>query len=173
MSNIIHSIGASLEGGQYYTAFVTALCLPDMCGYLDYPSAHTKDRYMGWFEKYMPQYLPMVSAAEAYALRCVVLHNATQSTAPYVQRSKPNHGLLLDKFLLSTETSSHLNKFTDIFGNGVKLADSVQLNVGQYCRDMLDGVARWEKDKEMRLEEYPDALSFYEDSINHGSVRIT
>lgn len=172
MSNIKYSIRASLEGGQYYTAFMAALCLPDMCGYLDDPSARTNNRYRDWFEKYMSQYLPTMSAEEAYALRCVVLHNATQSTAPYTERSRANSGFVLDKFLLSTMTVSHLNKITDVFENGVKLPDSVQLNVGQYCRDLLDGVAQWEQDGGKRLEDHPDVLRFYEDSVEHGPIRI-
>jgi len=73
---------------------MTALCLPDICGYVSDPkSSSVRDRYANWFEQYMHEkYHGYMSGEEAYALRCIVLHNGELITKQYTLRSKEIFG---------------------------------------------------------------------------------
>lgn len=170
--NLKQSIHDALNQKLYYAALVSALCIPDICGYLDEPEKGSAKRYTNWFATYMPAYLNVLPAEEAYALRCVVLHNGGLSTESY-KLGKPKSSLVLDKYVLTTNNTSNLNKFTGCTFNGLRIPNLVVLDAPTYCKDLLDGVARWEDARGKSLEEYDGMLSLHDGTLDLGFASIS
>jgi hypothetical protein len=144
ISKLISNIEEALEQKLYYPAFMSALCLPDICGYISDPeNLSVRNRYIAWFEKYMSDsYQDYMSGEEAYALRCVVLHNGELSTKQYSIRSKK---ILLDKFEVF-ENGIHLLRLENNKVDGLVLPNIVRLNSTNYCKDIISAVKAWQKD---------------------------
>ncbi len=168
------SIEKQLVGAEayYYTAFMSCLCLPDICGYLDNGSLHSKPRYMKWFQTYASEYMGNLTAEEAYAMRCVILHNGSTSTDQYLAGS-PNSSIILDKYVLTVNNSSHMNRFNNCSVDGVLLENMVVFNVTNYCHDMLRAVSDWELKNGKKLDDYDQVFKFHDGSLDLGFVHIS
>lgn len=172
VDNLKQSIHEALNQELYYAALVSSLCIPDICGYLDNPENGSGKRYANWFTAYMPSYLSVLPAEEAYALRCIVLHDGGLSTESY-KLGKPKSSLILDKYVLTINNTSNLTRFTGCTYNGAIIPNLVVLDAPTYCRDLLAGIARWEKDKGRSLEEYDGMLTLHDGMLDLGFATIS
>ncbi|MGH3628381.1 MAG: hypothetical protein ACRDRL_13205, partial [Sciscionella sp.] len=173
MSEIIDSISKSIEGECLYPAFMSCVCLPDICGYLDSPtSTSVRLRYATWFEKYvsMNLYTGHVSGDEAYMLRCVVLHNGELATDQYKNRNSAK-SIILDKFILAS-AGSHLTRYQGNFIDGVEQPSIELINVVRYCQDIVEGVKEWQKATGNTLGEGVDSFKIEVGQIDLGGVQI-
>ena len=143
MQDLLDSVESSLLAGFVYPAFMSALCLPDICGYISHPTENNVGkRYKEWFEAYMPEnYRGLMSGEEAYGLRCVVLHNGELSLAQFTNRST-NRNVILDKFELFND-GMHLLRATNNTINGVPQPSLIRLSAVKYCKDIIEGVREW------------------------------
>src|SRR5690242_6559360 len=144
MQDLLTSIEGSLQAGFIYSAFMSVICLPDICGYISNPTeSNVGRRYGSWFETYMSQDYPgLMSGQEAYGLRCVVLHNGELTLTQFTNRSS-NRNVILDKFELFVD-GIHLLRATSNTINGVAQPNLVRLNAKKYCEDIIQGVRAWE-----------------------------
>jgi len=146
---------------------MSSLCLPDICGYINHPRDSVGKRYKGWFDSYMPQsYHGYISASEAYALQCIVLHNGELALTQFTNRS-PNKNIILDKFELFKD-GIHLLRSTGNKVNGIETPNLVRINVSEYCKDIISGVQAWEKASGKGLGEYDEVFV-----INDGSTSFS
>jgi len=130
-----------MQSHNWYAALTLTLTLPDIAGKVDTPAGGSNARYAQWFDQYIkgkytseigPEHMKHVflSGNDCYALRCAYLHEGKSEIL--LQRSRdvledflfvsPKHGLFL-----------HCNQ------NGNRL----QLQVDQFCNDILDGISLW------------------------------
>lgn len=160
MNDLISSIEKALEQELYYPAFMSALCLPDICGYISDPTNDSVgDRYQVWFEKYMPEsYRNILSGKEAYGLRCVVLHNGELSLKQYSVRNK---NVILDKFEVF-EKGIHLLRVENVKVDGVVLPSMVRLSSKAYIEDIVAGVKAWERDTGKSIGQYDEMFAIEE-----------
>lgn len=146
MRHILKSIEISLENGAEYSALVTTLVLPDICGKIEFPKQNSSDRYIGWFNRYLfKKYnqrgynngIDFLVANNCYALRCSLLHEGCDILNN--QRSKK--GCLRQiQFHTNRYDEGHCN--LDCDGKiGV-----LSLNVTKFCLDVISAVKLWLKD---------------------------
>ena len=158
MDDLLNSLEQALNADCIYAGFMSALCLPDICGYITEPSEGVGKRYANWFSTHMPSnYKGFVSPDEAYALRCVVLHNGELALTQFKNRS-PNKNIILDKFQLTTG-NMHLIRSTGNTVNGMRQPNLVIINVKKYSIDILDSVRKWEQHTGKTLGEYDEVFA--------------
>jgi hypothetical protein len=141
MDDFIRAIELDLASKNWYAALFVALCIPDICGYLEDPHLKSECRYERWFERYMlPKYRSAVGPgrevhtflhpSDCYALRCALLHSGRDSIIEQKAREA------LDKFHFISPPDTglrHLNQRDK----------TLQLQVDVFCREMVDGLRQW------------------------------
>lgn len=53
MNHLLDAVEQSLDTKNYFAALAVSLALPDICGWVQAPSATSKARYIAWFTKYV------------------------------------------------------------------------------------------------------------------------
>lgn len=53
----VNDIKRSLENKCYFSALSLTLMLPDICGMVEFPDKSVAERYMGWYDKYLGDYM--------------------------------------------------------------------------------------------------------------------
>lgn len=53
----VNDIKRSLENKCYFSALSLALTLPDICRIAEFPKKSVTERYMGWYDKYLGDYM--------------------------------------------------------------------------------------------------------------------
>jgi hypothetical protein len=141
MHHLLHSITAAVAQGNWYAALSTALAVPDICGWLEDPSAGSQTRYVAWFDRFVgPEYIHEIgpdrdrhvflSGRDCYALRCAFLHEGREEIAS--QRARD----ALDRFQFTVAPPTwtvHCNLL------GAKL----QLQVDIFCAQIVNGAEHW------------------------------
>lgn len=82
MDELLNQIDQAAQASLSYLALVGAMCVPDMCAALESSKGETnRQRYAAWFDQWVaPRYTvgpsnrPSLTGADAYALRCSLLH---------------------------------------------------------------------------------------------------
>ena len=134
MNALIEGVRKSIETQNWYAALITSLTLPDICGYLQYPSKQVGLRYIEWFNTYLAQeYFMFLTGEDCYALRCSYLHEGSDNITGQPKKN------ILDYFIFTT-TPTHKN-YHEQFGTAFLL-----LNVEQFCKDICAGVEKWLQD---------------------------
>ena len=134
MQDLIDAIYKSLESENWYSALITSLILPDICGRIQYPNMKSKGRYIQWFNHYLLGiYKNFLTAPDCYALRCSYLHDGSDNILDQKARK------ILDYFVFTT-TPSHCNYFN------VNGETFLQLNVKQFCNDICTSAEKWLED---------------------------
>ena len=129
MENIIKAIQLSLQTENYTAALMISLTIPDICGKMEGKTNSSK-RYIEWFDKYMKEkYDGYLSAKDCYAIRCAVLHEASDDI---IQHPKQE---ILEKFYFLTR-GAHCNRFSNIgFGNpNYDNKETLQLSVSIFVQ---------------------------------------
>jgi len=142
IEDYVEAVRAAVAAENWFAALPLALTLPDICGWLEDPSATSRQRYVRWFDRFLlPTYSlstgagqpPMVflSGNDCYALRCAFLHEGRddvshQEAQEVVQRvffTRPGGPAV-----------GHMNRHNDI----------LQLEVGRFCEDVCVAVIAWQ-----------------------------
>lgn len=104
ISLLINEIKKSLESGNYLSALIVALTIPDICGKILYPNDRNGQRYKKWFDKYIGDYknspiyknLPecigwtKMTGDAFYELRCAILHEGSDDIVDIINVNKFN-----------------------------------------------------------------------------------
>ena len=145
VDRILASIEVSLKSSAYYSALITALTLPDICGEIDCPGAPSNKRYVEWFRKYLHKYynergynnqVDFLVAENCYALRCSLLHQGTAS----IEGQKARQGSLRSiHFHTDAYDHGHCNLNCDNI-------EGLQLNVERFCHDVIEATRTWLQD---------------------------
>lgn len=145
MENFIKALEASLTSKNWYSVLFISLTLPDICGKVDYPETGSKQRTINWFNKYIgPNYRTnalesdrvFLSGADFYALRCALLHEGQDNIS--TQRARE----ALDNFKFVQPVHQGIYIHNNMINN------TLQLQVEQFGKDVLNGVKEWLKDIE-------------------------
>lgn len=86
ISTYVDDIKKALSNELYFPALSLALTLPDICGSVEFSNKQIHERYIGWYDKYIGNYLkeisekapgngPYLSGEIVYNLRNTFLHN--------------------------------------------------------------------------------------------------
>lgn len=141
MDNLRKALESAIANKNWYAALFIALSIPDICGYLEYPTAKSQERYERWFGKHMlnkyssfdnlnKSVYTFLSPSDCYALRCVLLHQGSDNITEQSARDT------LDRFHFIEPPPNaviHLNQINNI----------LQLQVDIFCKDILNGLAKW------------------------------
>ncbi len=154
MQKFVDSVKQSLENGNWYSALIVTLTLPDIAGKVDYPGeVPGRVRYRSWFNQYLlasftievpsahqpegnekmvMQEIEILSGDDCYALRCSYLHEGSDDING--QRAQE----VLERFVF-TEPNEKNNTFHRNLINGNTLA----LNVKLFSEEILVGIESW------------------------------
>ena len=145
MDDLIKALELSVANKNWYGALFVAMSVPDICGYLEYPTEGSQARYERWFKKYMlPKYSRCIggdstphifmSPSDCYALRCALLHEGREEITE--QRARK----ALDRFHFIEPPPNCLIHCNEINNN------VLQLQVNIFCNDVLSGLQEWLRD---------------------------
>jgi hypothetical protein len=127
METVLQEIERALQARVYYLALVVALTLPDICAALESPDGQTdRDRYKVWYNANLGGRYGALTDADCYSLRCGVVHQG--------RFGHPKMGYGRVVFSLPG---------TGIFLHNNIVNDALKLDVGQFCRDMVQAARRW------------------------------
>jgi hypothetical protein len=141
MQNLVKGLEQALASESWYAALALALAMPDICGRIDSPGVHSKERYVAWFNQYLlPQYstdfggdlgvFVFLSGEDCYALRCAYLHEGASDLA----NQRARQALSDVRFIAApVGVNIHRNRSDDV----------LQLDVRHFCQDVLDAVLAW------------------------------
>jgi hypothetical protein len=139
MEIILKQIDAALESGLYYLAVATTLTLPDICAALESRNgATTPDRYKAWYEKWLGEEYPIITADDMYALRCGVSHQGRAGRRG-VDYSRI---VFVIPHVSQTPASSWHRQISDQAGERVLCLDAAF-----FCTDVMKSVQRWYADR--------------------------
>lgn len=75
LASLLHEVEVALGHHLYYLAVMLSLALPDVCAALGKPDGRTRNKdYKKWYDKYLLDVFPFLSADDCYSLRCGVVH---------------------------------------------------------------------------------------------------
>jgi len=126
----------AVHENNWHAALALALTLPDICGRLQHPEVRSSQkRYEAWWQDWMhdayaTQGGVLLSGADAYALRCAVLHEGRDEVVEHKAR----------------EAISNFVFIEPVNGQGTHAGriDSVMvLRVDAFCEDICAGVDGW------------------------------
>lgn len=84
MEQLINDIRAALVAGAYSLALQGALACVDICAALSADDGRTnRKHFKNWFEKYGSEASTLLTANDAYQLRCGILHQGRASGDQY------------------------------------------------------------------------------------------
>lgn len=147
MNNFVQALDMSINTQNWYSVLFISLTLPDICGKIDEPSKNSKERTINWYNKYLKQAYThrfeqdgsvhvFLSGSDFYALRCAYLHEGSDDIK--TQRAQE----ILEKFRfvqpMSDKSFIHRNQNNS----------TLQLQVSQFGRDVMEAVNSWLKDIE-------------------------
>lgn len=108
----VNDIENALKNKSYFSALAMSLALPDICGAAEYPNeTSTAKRYIGWYNKYLGEYMsddsgnPYLSGEIVYNLRNTFLH----AGSPNIDSNKVK------------DEANQLDGFGLILGDGTKI----------------------------------------------------
>ena len=142
MEHLTRAVQDAISQRNWYSALGLSLVLPDICGFLEDPSAGSQQRYVAWCVRFLiPRYTVTFGAVlgphtflggeDCYALRCAFLHEGTDEIVR--QRARK----AIDSFTFFDPPPDgrviHCNSM-----NG-----RLQLQVDIFCRDICSGVDEW------------------------------
>ena len=142
MDNLIKALESSVANKNWYGSLFIALSVPDICGYLEFPTERSQTRYERWFETYMlPKYSACVgpnrtphvflSPSDCYALRCALLHEGREEIAEQCARDVLDHFHFIEP--PPNDNTIHCNQKNN----------ALQLQVDIFCNDVLSGLREW------------------------------
>jgi hypothetical protein len=138
MENIIDAIKQSLKDENYIASLLLSLAIPDICGKMG-NNPGSSSRYIQWFQKYMePKYNGFLSGNDCYALRCAVLHEASDNI------TTQNKQEILEQFYFVTK-GPHCIRFSNTVVGDSKFdkKELLQLSVYHFCDDIINAVHQW------------------------------
>lgn len=139
----LQQIEGAIEAKLYYLAVVSALTLPDVCAALEDENGYSgREEYKKWYRENLADLFPFMSDADAYSLRCGVVH-------------KGNLGLKTKQArfsrVLFTLPSGHEHGQDHMWHNCVA-DDCLQFDAILFCREVVEAVRRWcEKTRENEI----------------------
>jgi hypothetical protein len=137
------AVEAALTTQNWVGALITALTLPDICGWLENPRTPSTQRYIAWFERFVGNRYTgeigpsrtkhvFLSGSDCYALRCALLHEGSDQTT----RQRAKQALSAFRFVVPRPGWA-------VHNNQVNA--TLQLQVDIFCRDVCAGVAVWQE----------------------------
>ena len=129
MDRLFNEITVAAENGLFYIALFGALALPDICGGMESADGRANEpKYIAWFDRWVaPRYQGMVSGQDCYGFRCSMLHQA---------RACPHKGNFSRVIFLEPNTQG-------IFMHNNIFNDALNLDIGTFCRDLVEGARAW------------------------------
>jgi hypothetical protein len=143
LQSFIDAVRKAAAHQNWVAALITAIALPDICGWLENPESSSRSRYAAWFDHFMAdEYTGILggrprrkhvflSGSDCFALRCAILHEGTSST----DRQRVRRALARFRFVEPplVETGYGLSQ------DGSMLI----LRVDDFCENMCRGVEEW------------------------------
>ena len=156
MDAFIKSIRKSVENSNWYSALFGALCIPDICGKVQYPEKHSKPRYIEWFDSYLKEkysacdeeYLKFLTGSDCYALRCSFLHERSDQILGQSAREILNEVCFFkpDSVGFGPVKPGHCNRLSNVTINDRNFDEALCLRVDTFCHDVCDAAERWLND---------------------------
>ncbi len=146
MKDIIAALRQSLKDENYVASLALCLLLPDICGKMENKSG-SKARYIEWFQKYLSsKYDGFLSGLDCYALRCAVLHEASDDI-------EDKDRDVLQQFYFVTK-GPHRNLFSNCTFGSPKYdsKEMLQLSVYDLCQDFMNAFQQWMDDVKLDPE---------------------
>ena len=140
----VNDIRNALKNQSYFSALSLALTLPDICGMAEYPNKQVAERYIGWYNKYIGDYVkneepfnqsPYLSGEMVYNLRNTYLHQGS----PNVDASKVKEEVnQVDKFILSLGDGTKIHEMTFSVNVGPVAFRTILVDITYLCGVLCD-----------------------------------
>lgn len=132
MEEFTDQIEKALVQNNFLIALFSCLALPDICGAISSDGRSGSQKYKQWFDTYVAKkYNHFFNGSQCYALRCSLIHQGLT-----------NHNKLGYKKVIFLDPSMSEN----IFLHNNIINDAFNIDIRQFCQDILDGVSEWSKD---------------------------
>ena len=139
MERLVADVRAAVAAEAWHSALALALALPDICGFVEAPTAGSQARYVQWFDrKVAPGYsavLPggpkqFLNGTDCYALRCAFLHQGEFD----ITDKRARDALKRFRFVVPPPSFTvHKNL----------IGETLQLQVSEFCEDICKAVEAW------------------------------
>ena len=137
VGRLVGSVRSSVETQNWYGALTVALILPDICGHLENPASTAGIRYSKWWDSYLRSTYTssfghvFLSGRDAYALRCAVLHEGSDS----ISRQRAREALENFQFVAPPDNGGviHRNQHNS----------TLWLQIDLFCEEICEAVDRW------------------------------
>lgn len=137
----VNDIENALKNKSYFSALAMSLALPDICGAAEYPNeTSTAKRYIGWYNKYLGEYMsddsgnPYLSGEIVYNLRNTFLHAGSPNIDSNKIKDEANQ---LDRFMLILGDGTEMCTTLFINTSIVKLRTMI-VDVTYLCKTICD-----------------------------------
>lgn len=128
MNDILNEIMNALNSRLYYISLVATLTVPDICGALEVPGGQaTAALYRGWFNRYLSNKYPKLTADDCYKLRCGVIHQG--------RFGHPGSQYARVIFTLP-------NPQNNVFHNNI-FHDALNLDLCRFCNEIVQAARDW------------------------------
>lgn len=167
MQQLISGVEDCIAKENWFGALFIAISLPDICGATEDVIKGNGARYKDWFNRYLkPRYDPesfydllLINSPETISRLPQTLASELKTKKPDVAFSAEDCWSLRNACLHEGADVSRLRKFkiTHPLANGTLLhmnliGDVLQLDIVQFCNDMIEGVKTWIADMESNPE---------------------
>ena len=137
---ILKEIQSALEAELYYAAVSISLSLPDICSALEIQYGHSRfskveRRYTAWCNQYLESKFSSLKAADIWALRGGLIHNAMLSKHP-----KNERGRIL---LMPPNPQQIVIHEMEVCDGAPEGEHGVQVYLPFFCENMIAAVTEW------------------------------
>jgi len=135
MESVLAEIEKALSSRLYHLAVVMTLTMPDICSALESSNGKTSGiKYKAWWQKYLSAEYPALTGADAYSLRCGVIH----------QGKFGHENLKYDRIIWTFPHPRRITIHKSIMSNTGSLTGIVyQLDASIFCRNVIAAVRAW------------------------------
>jgi hypothetical protein len=132
MDHIVNEIWGTYNAGFPYAALMLALAAPDVCASLEVEPGSSRNgvglRYKDWYNRYLAQRVPFLTADDVYSLRCGVVHEGRLG----------NDKQKFEKVVFSLDDSWAHAMMDDPTGKKY-----ISITVRLFCENVVEGVREW------------------------------
>lgn len=130
IERLVEEIQVSLQHRMFSVALMATMALVDICAALESPDGQTdRSKFKTWFATNVPREIAYIDPADAYQLRCGLLHQGHMRGA--------NYDLIIFTLPNNSGTVLHGNIFQSTGGS------ALNLDVRIFVNDLLGAIGRW------------------------------
>ncbi len=154
----VNDIKKALSNGCCFSALSLALTLPDICGMAEFPNKQVAERYIGWYDKYISDYMkkeepasqnPYLSGEMVYNLRNTYLHQGSPNVVTSKVKEEINQ---VDKFVLYLGDGKMIHEITIAISAGPVSFRTIMVDISFLCDTLCECSLQYYRENKEKFE---------------------